>query len=63
MTVKCKKAFINGTLLFGPRGGEYILVKPRNNKGTIYKKYCKFKENNKRKMANNVMKGYRPKAK
>ena len=55
MVKKCEKAFINGTLMFGPRGGEYILVKPRN------KKYCKFKENNKRKLANKIMKGYRPK--
>jgi len=61
MVKKCEKAFMNGTLMFGPRGGEYIMVKPRNNKGKIYKKYSKFKENNKRKLANKIMKGYRPK--
>ena len=59
MAKKCEKAFVNGTLMFGPRGGEYILVKSRN-KGKMYKKYCKFKENNKQKLINDVMKGYRP---
>ena len=33
MDKKCEKAFMNGTLMFGPRGGEYILVKSRNKKG------------------------------
>ena len=55
-----KKAFLNGTLMFGPRGGEYLLIKSKPKKSKIYKKYCKIKDNNKRKLANNVMKGYRP---
>lgn len=61
MVTKCEKAFMNGTLMFGPRGGEYILVKSKIKKGKVYKKYCKFKENNKIRLANNILKGYRPK--
>lgn len=56
----CEKSFMNGTLMYGPRGGEYILIRPKSKKGNVYKKYCKIKESNKRKLANKIMKGYRP---
>ena len=61
MISKCKKAFVNGYLMFGPRGGEYILISPKLKSKKKYKRYCKIKETNKNKLMNQVAKGYRPK--
>ena len=58
---KCKTAFLNGQLMFGPRGGEYILVLPKLKHKKKYKRYCKIKESNKKSLTNQVLKGYRPK--
>ena len=60
MTKKCEKAFLTGRLLYGPKGGEYILVTPKDSTKKKYKKYCKMSESKKTNLITRVNRGYRP---
>ncbi len=60
MPKKCEKAFLTGRMLYGPKGGEYILVTPKDRSKQKYKKYCKISESKKSNLISRVNKGYRP---
>ena len=60
MTKQCENAFLTGRLMYGPKGGEYIFITPKDKTKKKYKKYCKISESKKTNLITKVTKGYRP---
>ena len=48
---KCEKSFMKGQTLIGPKGGEYIMVKPKTSGKQPYKRYCKVSNSRKSNIA------------